>query len=291
MLDVPARAQGAARGEVQGHTSASSTRPDPRTRRGHGGVHRGVQGGGEEAGAEFRRSRIAAWRRAKPGKPARCGVQWIGRQAQGSPGEHDPRTDRTIGSRRTTPRSCACKQGPPRPDGHARSAGLSRCRRTSPASIRTLGLGFWEPRTPGCQEETILADDQPKLARRAYSISCSVLDDDGRLLDRTARRLAGVLRRAGARLGQGEAAGPDAAAVHAAARATASSWARRSPATTRSTRCSPTTPWCSWRPAPARRRTITCSGSCCAAATRAASCRPAASATARDLATCRLTTS
>jgi ferredoxin--NADP+ reductase len=46
-----------------------------------------------------------------------------------------------------------------------------------------LGLGFWEPRFPGCQEEALTPADEKKLARRSYSISCSVLDDDGELLD------------------------------------------------------------------------------------------------------------
>jgi ferredoxin--NADP+ reductase len=46
-----------------------------------------------------------------------------------------------------------------------------------------LGLGFWEPRVPGCQEEQLAADVAGRLARRAYSISCSILGDDGELLD------------------------------------------------------------------------------------------------------------
>jgi ferredoxin--NADP+ reductase len=48
-----------------------------------------------------------------------------------------------------------------------------------------LGLGYWEPRFPGCQEEHLQPGDEKRLARRAYSISCSVLDDSGALLDRT----------------------------------------------------------------------------------------------------------
>ena len=54
-----------------------------------------------------------------------------------------------------------------------------------PGQYTSLGLGYWEPRVPGCQEEALRPGDEAKLARRAYSISCSVLDDDGRLLDRT----------------------------------------------------------------------------------------------------------
>ncbi len=53
-----------------------------------------------------------------------------------------------------------------------------------PGQYTSLGLGCWEPRFPGCQEETLAPGDEGKLARRAYSISCSVLDDEGRLLDR-----------------------------------------------------------------------------------------------------------
>src|SRR5205809_6182436 len=52
-----------------------------------------------------------------------------------------------------------------------------------PGQYATLGLGNWEPRFPGCQEETLLPADEMKLTRRAYSISCSVLDDGGQLLD------------------------------------------------------------------------------------------------------------
>ncbi len=54
-----------------------------------------------------------------------------------------------------------------------------------PGQYCTLGMGYWEPRHEGCQPETILPKDLPKVVKRAYSISCSVLDDDGRLLDRS----------------------------------------------------------------------------------------------------------
>jgi ferredoxin--NADP+ reductase len=53
-----------------------------------------------------------------------------------------------------------------------------------PGQYTSLGLGFWEPRCPGCQDEVLRPGDETKLARRAYSISCSVLDDNGKLLDR-----------------------------------------------------------------------------------------------------------
>jgi ferredoxin--NADP+ reductase len=46
-----------------------------------------------------------------------------------------------------------------------------------------LGLGNWEPRFPGCQEEHLKPEDEPRLGRRSYSISCSILDDNGELLD------------------------------------------------------------------------------------------------------------
>jgi ferredoxin--NADP+ reductase len=53
-----------------------------------------------------------------------------------------------------------------------------------PGQYTSLGLGYWEPRYPGCQEEPLRPGDETKLARRAYSISCSVLDDTGKLLNR-----------------------------------------------------------------------------------------------------------
>jgi len=52
-----------------------------------------------------------------------------------------------------------------------------------PGQYCTLGLGNWEPRAPGCQPEATTSADEQKLVRRAYSIGCSVLDDDGQLLD------------------------------------------------------------------------------------------------------------
>jgi ferredoxin--NADP+ reductase len=52
-----------------------------------------------------------------------------------------------------------------------------------PGQYTSLGLGYWEPRAPGCQEERLQPGDETKLARRAYSISCAVLDEQGKLLD------------------------------------------------------------------------------------------------------------
>src|SRR5262249_11093810 len=52
-----------------------------------------------------------------------------------------------------------------------------------PGQYTTLGLGYWEPRLPGCQEELLGPGDEAKLCRRSYSISCGLLDKRGALLD------------------------------------------------------------------------------------------------------------
>ncbi len=52
-----------------------------------------------------------------------------------------------------------------------------------PGQYTVLGLGCWEPRFPGCQEEILAPGEELKLARRSYSISCPILDEGGRLLD------------------------------------------------------------------------------------------------------------
>ena len=52
-----------------------------------------------------------------------------------------------------------------------------------PGQYCSLGLGNWEARTEGCQIETLAPDDLSKVVRRAYSISCSVLTEQGGLLD------------------------------------------------------------------------------------------------------------
>jgi ferredoxin--NADP+ reductase len=53
-----------------------------------------------------------------------------------------------------------------------------------PGQYSSLGLGYWEARAPGCQEEQLKPGDETRLAQRAYSISCSVLTDDhAKLLD------------------------------------------------------------------------------------------------------------
>ncbi len=56
-----------------------------------------------------------------------------------------------------------------------------------PGQYGTLGMGYWEPRAPGCQEEEIKPSDLSRLVRRAYSLSCSVLGEDGQLLDRSGK--------------------------------------------------------------------------------------------------------
>jgi ferredoxin/flavodoxin---NADP+ reductase len=55
-----------------------------------------------------------------------------------------------------------------------------------PGQYSSLGLGYWEPRMPGCQEEQLKPGEEQRLVRRAYSIGCPVLDDDNRLLDMAA---------------------------------------------------------------------------------------------------------
>jgi ferredoxin--NADP+ reductase len=52
-----------------------------------------------------------------------------------------------------------------------------------PGQYTTLGLGLWEPRYPGSQDEILKPGDEKKVVRRAYSISCSIIDDDKKLLD------------------------------------------------------------------------------------------------------------
>lgn len=47
----------------------------------------------------------------------------------------------------------------------------------------TLGMGYWEPRLEGCQAEELKPGQEEKLIKRAYSISSSIIDEDGDLLD------------------------------------------------------------------------------------------------------------
>src|SRR3954465_14012435 len=46
----------------------------------------------------------------------------------------------------------------------------------------TLGLGYWEPRVEGGQPEALPPGDLTKVVRRAYSISCSIYSEPGRLM-------------------------------------------------------------------------------------------------------------
>ncbi len=54
-----------------------------------------------------------------------------------------------------------------------------------PGQYGTLGLGLWEPRHPGCQEEVLQPAEETKLGRRSYSLSSTVLDQSGAVLDLT----------------------------------------------------------------------------------------------------------
>jgi ferredoxin/flavodoxin---NADP+ reductase len=54
-----------------------------------------------------------------------------------------------------------------------------------PGQYCTLGLGYWEPRFPGSQEETLKPGEEAKLIRRAYSISHPVLEPAGELVQST----------------------------------------------------------------------------------------------------------
>jgi ferredoxin--NADP+ reductase len=52
-----------------------------------------------------------------------------------------------------------------------------------PGQYCTLGLGNWESRIEGCQQENLKPEELPKIVRRAYSISCSVESEPGKLYD------------------------------------------------------------------------------------------------------------
>lgn len=51
-----------------------------------------------------------------------------------------------------------------------------------PGQYTTLGLGGWEPRMPGCQEEVLQPGEEAKLIRRSYSISHPILTEKGDLV-------------------------------------------------------------------------------------------------------------
>lgn len=50
-----------------------------------------------------------------------------------------------------------------------------------PGQYVTLGLGMWERRLEGTQQEDVPENKRSRLGRRAYSISCPLLDDQGRI--------------------------------------------------------------------------------------------------------------
>lgn len=50
-----------------------------------------------------------------------------------------------------------------------------------PGQYTSLGLGNWEPRLAGCQEEQLKPGEETKLTRRAYSIGSPIVDDAGQL--------------------------------------------------------------------------------------------------------------
>jgi ferredoxin--NADP+ reductase len=50
-----------------------------------------------------------------------------------------------------------------------------------PGQYTSLGMGYWEPRTEGCQVENLKPGEETKLVRRAYSIGCAMVDDKGGL--------------------------------------------------------------------------------------------------------------
>lgn len=50
-----------------------------------------------------------------------------------------------------------------------------------PGQYVSLALGNWEPRVAGADEEHLDEMRLRRMAKRAYSISCSILDDEGRL--------------------------------------------------------------------------------------------------------------
>lgn len=51
-----------------------------------------------------------------------------------------------------------------------------------PGQYTVLALGYWEPRLPDTQVEILSDSQRGKLARRAYSISCPLLNDSDQLV-------------------------------------------------------------------------------------------------------------
>jgi ferredoxin--NADP+ reductase len=52
-----------------------------------------------------------------------------------------------------------------------------------PGQYTSLGLGYWEARHPEATPESLKPGQDQQLVKRAYSIGCSVLSEDGQLLD------------------------------------------------------------------------------------------------------------
>jgi ferredoxin--NADP+ reductase len=51
----------------------------------------------------------------------------------------------------------------------------------APGQYSVMGLGKWEPRLPGCEEEHLEENELRRIVKRAYSFSCSIMDEDCRL--------------------------------------------------------------------------------------------------------------
>ena len=51
-----------------------------------------------------------------------------------------------------------------------------------PGQYTVLGLGYWEPRVPRAQAEMLTEDQLTQIVRRAYSVSCPMLDARGHLV-------------------------------------------------------------------------------------------------------------
>jgi ferredoxin--NADP+ reductase len=54
-----------------------------------------------------------------------------------------------------------------------------------PGQYCALGLGYWEPRVEGCQEEVLKPEDVSRVVRRSYSIGHSIYSSPGVLRDMT----------------------------------------------------------------------------------------------------------
>nr|NIP85953.1 ferredoxin--NADP reductase [Planctomycetales bacterium] len=57
----------------------------------------------------------------------------------------------------------------------------------TPGQYTVLGLGYWEPRLAETQDEQLDEADRRRLIKRAYSISCPLLDEEDHLVQATER--------------------------------------------------------------------------------------------------------